>query len=264
MPTRTGYAPGTPCWVDLLSPDVSASLAFYTELFGWASAPVHDPDGNRIYTLLKKDGYDTAGLSAQPPMMAGMPPVWNTYVATADADATSAAVEKAGGQVVMPAMTVLEVGTMAVCTDPTGAAFSIWQAGSHIGAQIVNEADAYSWNELLSGDVERAKSFYAEVFGWTYEGMDMGPDGTYWVIQGGESGGLGGMMGRPAQMPSYVPDHWAVYFIVADIDAKVATTTAAGGNVMHGPEDVPGIGRIATVTDPQGGAFSMLQPAPQG
>lgn len=264
MPTRTGYEPGTPCWVDLLSPDVSASMAFYTELFGWESEPVHDLDGNRIYTLLKKDGYDTAGLSAQPPMMAGMPPVWNSYIATADADATAAAVEKAGGRVVMPAMTVMEVGTMAVCTDPTGAAFSLWQAGSHIGASIVNEANAYSWNELLSGDVERAKTFYSDVFGWTYDGMDMGPDGKYWVIQGGESGGLGGMMGRPPQLPSFVPDHWAVYFIVDDVAAKVAATTAKGGQVMHGPTEVPGIGTIATVTDPLGGAFSMLRPAQQG
>src|SRR5687767_13694677 len=121
MPTRTGYDPGTPCWVDLLSPDVNASIEFYTQLFGWEAAPVYDPDGNRIYTLLKKDGYDTAGLFAQPPMMAGAPPVWNSYIATADADAPAAAVEKAGGRVVMPAMTVMEVGTMAVCTDPTGA-----------------------------------------------------------------------------------------------------------------------------------------------
>jgi predicted enzyme related to lactoylglutathione lyase len=263
MPTRTGYDPGTPCWVDLLSPDVNASIAFYTGLFGWEAAPVYDPDGNRIYTLLKKDGHDTAGLSAQPPMMAGSPPVWNSYIATADADASAAAVEKAGGRVVMPVMTVMDVGTMAVCTDPTGATFSLWQAGSHIGASIVNEADAYSWNELLTRDPDAAKAFYGEVFGWSYEGMDMGPDGTYWVIKGGESGGLGGLMGRPAQMPDFVPDHWAVYFIVADIDAKLAAVTAAGGQVMHGPEDVPGIGRIGTVTDPHGGAFSMLQPAQQ-
>ena len=264
MPTRTGYSPGTPCWVDLLSPDVDASIAFYTGLFGWGTETVHDPDGNRIYTLLTKDGQHTAGLSAQPPMMAGSPPVWNSYIATADADATAEAVLKAGGQVVMPAMAVMDVGTMAVCTDPTGAAFSIWQAGTHIGAQIVNEADAYSWNELLSRDVEAAKAFYSEVFGWAYEGMGMGPDGTYWVIQGGEDGGMGGLMGRPPQLPDFVPDHWAVYFIVADLDAKVAAVQAAGGGVMHGPTDVPGIGRISTVTDPAGGAFSMLQPAPQG
>ncbi len=162
----------------------------------------------------------------------------------------------------MPAMDVMGTGRMAVISDPTGAVFSIWQAGTHAGAEIGNEPDTYSWNELLSSDVEGAKSFYTQVFGWEYESMDMGPAGTYWVIKGGESGGLGGLMTRPPQLPAQAPDGWLVYFLTDDIEARVATTTAAGGTVVYGPAEIPGVGMIATLADPQNGSFSLLQPAP--
>jgi predicted enzyme related to lactoylglutathione lyase len=259
MPTRTSYDPGTPCWVDLMSPDVEASKAFYTGLFGWDAEPQSDPTGTVVYALLKKDGHDAAGLGGQPPMMAGAPPVWNSYICVLNADETVAAAEKAGGNVLMPPMDVMEAGRMAVIADPTGAVVSVWQAGAHVGAGIVNEPNAYSWNELLTSDLDAAKRFYGEVFGWDFDGMDMGPMGTYWVIKGGE-GGLGGLMGRPPNLPPGVPDHWLVYFMTDDIVAKVDATTAAGGGTMHGPAAIPGVGMIAVLTDPQGGAFALLQP----
>lgn len=259
MPTRSSYDPGTPCWVDLMSPDVEASTAFYCGLFGWESVPQSDGSGTMIYTMLFKDGVAAAGLGGQPPMMAGAPPVWNSYVSVANADETVAAAEKAGGKVLMPAMDVMDVGRMAVIADPTGAVFSIWQAGTHAGAGVVNEPNAYSWNELLTKDVDAAKRFYGDVFGWEFNGMDMGPMGMYWVIKGGE-GGMGGLMGRPPNLPAQVPDHWVVYFMTDDIDAKVAATSAAGGSAMFGPEAIPGVGMVAVLADPQGGEFALLQP----
>lgn len=259
MPTRTSYDPGTPCWIDLMSPDVEASTAFYRGLFGWEAAPQKDDSGAVIYTMLRKDGQDAAGLVAQPPMMAGAPPVWSTYIAVASADETVTAAEKAGGNILMPAMDVMEAGRMAVIADPTGAVFSIWQAGTHPGAGVVNEANAYSWNELITRDIDHSKAFYAEVFGWEYDGMDMGPMGMYWVIKGAE-GGRGGLMSRPPNMPTEAPDSWLVYFLTDDIQGKVDATTAAGGAAMHGPAAIPGVGMIAILTDPQGGAFALLQP----
>ena len=67
----------------------------------------------------------------------------------------------------MPPMQVMDAGSMAIFADPTGAAFSAWQAGEHIGARVCNEPDTFSWNELVSRDVEAAKPFYSSVFGWT-------------------------------------------------------------------------------------------------
>jgi len=260
MPIRTAYEPGTPCWIDLVSPDVDASGAFYTKLFGWKAEAQSDSSGRWIYTMFRKGKQDAAGLSAQPPAMAGAPPVWNSYISVADADKTVIAAEEAGAKILMPAMDVMDAGRMAVIADPTGAVFSIWQAGKHAGAGVINEPNAYAWNELLSSDVETAKSFYAEVFGWTYTSMDLGPAGIYWVIEGGDSGGLGGLMTRPKALPAQAPDGWLVYFLADDITAKVTATTKGGGSVIYGPADIPGVGTIATLADPQGGVFSLMQP----
>ena len=260
MPQRDSYEPGTPSWVDLGTPDVAGSTAFCTALFGWTADAVTDDAGNHVYTMFSKGGRYVAGLGGQPPGMEGAPPIWSTYISVADATHTCALIEKAGGQVVMPTMQVFESGSMAVATDPTGVFFRIWQPMEHIGSGVVNEPDTYSWNELISSDVERAKQFYSEVFGWTYEGMDIGPDGTYWVVQGGESGGRAGLMSRPVGLPAEVPDHWEVYFMVADIRAKMDDVVARGGQVLFGPETVPGVGQIGTVVHPAGGVFSLMQP----
>ena len=148
--------------------------------------------------------------------------------------------------------------------DPTGAAFSVWKPGEHIGAEIGNEPNTYSWNELMSRDIDTAKTFYSQVFGWTYETMDMGPGGFYHVIAGGESGGLGGLMAMPDEMPAEVPNHWMVYFSVADIEASIKTITEAGGTLLNGPMAIPGVGSMAAIHDPQGGAFSLMEPEAQG
>lgn len=265
MPTRDSYEPGTPCWVDVMSPDVDASAAFYTALFGWEARDEHDDQGNRVYVTLLKDGKRTAGLGGMPPSMPDdMPAAWNTYVATDDPAAIAAKVEAAGGGVMMPPMDVMGEGEMAVFHDPTGAVFSVWKAGNHHGSEVINEPDAYSWNELLTKDPEGAKSFYGDVFGWEFE--DQSPDGTtpYWVILGGDSGGLGGVMERPADMPDMVPDHWGVYITVADAAATLERAAELGAQVLFGPEVMPGVGTLGTFMDPLGGSLNVMQPEVPG
>ena len=259
MPEFSSHAPGTPCWVDLMSPDVDGSKAFYTAVFGWDAADQLDDDGNRIYVMFTKDGKSVAGLGGQPPGMGEMPPVWNSYIATADVAITTDKVTAAGGSVIMPGMQVMEAGEMAIFTDPTGAAFSVWKAGTHIGAELCNEPNTYSWNELLTRDIDASLAFYADVFGWTFDAQEM-PNGTYHVIAGGESGGLGGIMAMPDEMPPEVPNHWGVYFTVADVEASVGAVEGAGGQVVFGPMAIPGVGTMATIHDPASGSFSMMQP----
>jgi predicted enzyme related to lactoylglutathione lyase len=261
MPQRDGYQPGTPCWVDLMSPDIEGSKAFYTGLFGWDAETTLMPDGSHMYTRMTKDGLAVCGLGGTFPGMENAPAIWNSYVWVDSAEDTAALIDKAGGKVVLPPMQVMEHGTMCVAQDPLGATFSLWQPDQHRGAQIVNEPDTYSWNELLSSDVEAAKNFYSQVFGWEYQVMDMGPGGPYSVVQGGESGGLAGLMGRPPGYPAQAPDSWLVYFTVADIAAKAAAAEAAGATCVTGPMEIPGIGTIAAHLDPHHGMFAMMQPA---
>lgn len=260
MPTFESYEPGWPCWIDLMSPDVEASVRFYTSVFGWDAENQFDDDGNRVYTMFQLGGHDVAGLGGQPPGMGGMPAMWNTYICTEDAEATAAKVEAAGGSTMMPPMQVMAAGHMAIFADPTGAVFSVWQPGEHRGAGVANDANTWSWNELMSRDLPAAQRFYTEVFGWGYDSQEMADGSTYHVVRGGENGGLAGMMAMPAEMPEMVPNHWMVYFTVESVDATVEIATGSGGQVVNPAFDVPGVGRMATLHDAQGGSFSLMQP----
>ena len=113
----------------------------------------------------------------------------------------------------------------------------------------------------MDSDVDAAKAFYSKVFGWTYSDQEMGPMGTYSVIEGGDNG-LGGLMGMAAEMPDMVPNHWGVYFIVSDLEATIGVITANGGQTVNGPMSMPGVGLIATMHDPSGGSFSLMQGEP--
>ena len=150
---------------------------------------------------------------------------------------------------------------MAVIADPTGAVISLWKAGAHFGAEICNEPNSFSWNELLTRDIDTAQAFYTQVFEWDIAGQDMGEAGVYQLVQGGENGGWAGMMSMPAEMPDMVPNHWVVHFAVADLDDAVAKVIANGGSIVADPMEIPGVGRMATAHDPAGGSFCVMQPA---
>jgi predicted enzyme related to lactoylglutathione lyase len=251
MPTRTSFEPGTPSWVDLASPDLAASAAFYSALFGW-EAKDQGPEAGH-YHMFEKDGVAVAG--AGPIMMEGQPPAWTTYISVTDADQAVAQVTAAGGTVFVEPMDVLDVGRMAVFADPTGAAAAVWQPRRHIGAGLVNEPGALVWNELATRDTTAAVAFYTEVFGWKAETGDMGGmEYTSWML-GGEA--IGGMMAMPDEVPAEVPAYWLTYFGTADCDATVAAATAGGATLMMGPVDIP-IGRFAVLVDPTGATFAVV------
>ncbi len=260
MPAFTSYEHGCPCWIDLMTPDVDGAKAFYSGVFGWDTEDQLDDEGTRIYVMCTLDGKNVAGMGGQQPGMERMPAFWNSYVSVDDLGATLAEVESAGGSVMMPPMQVMDAGHMAIIADPAGAAISLWQAGVHIGADVCNEPNTLSWNELMTRDVDAAIAFYPKVFGWTIVGQDMGPMGTYHVVQGGENGGWAGIMAMPPAIPDMVPDHWMVYFATADIGAAVTAVTEHGGVIGQEPFAVPGVGQMAVVHDPQGAAFSLMQP----
>jgi uncharacterized protein len=255
MSERTSYAPGTPCWVDLATPDIDAAAGFYAGLFGWQVPPAENVENTGGYRRATKNGADVAGM--MPLMQEGQPPAWATYVAVEDADATAAAVKEAGGNVLAEPMDVMDLGRMAIFAHPTGAVFGIWQPGTFPGAGIVNEPGALSWNELGTRDPDAAKTFYAAVFGWSFRDNDMGEMGTYTEWLRGEDS-IGGMMDVSGRMPDEIPAHWLVYFAVENTDAALETVKSSGGGVSFGPIDIPA-GRFAMVTDPHGAAFAVIQ-----
>ena len=131
MPTKSEYAQGTPSWVDLQTTDQSAAKQFYTSLLGWSYDDDPMPDGGGVYAMARLKGETVAAIAPMPlGAPDGMPPMWNTYIAVDDVDATIDKVAPAGGQVLMPATDIGEAGRMAFVADPTGAAVGLWQANS--------------------------------------------------------------------------------------------------------------------------------------
>ena len=120
----------------------------------------------------------------------------------------------------------------------------------------------FHWNELMTRDVEAAKKFYADTIGWTFDGMEM-PDGTYWIAKDGETP-LGGIFEMNGPDFEGVSAHWLAYLTVDDVDARVAKATAAGATVMREPFDVPNVGRIAILQQPDGAHIGWMTPADKG
>jgi len=260
MPERTGYANGVPSWVDLGTSDVEGAKVFYGAVFGWETVDVPTDQG-MPYTMASKGGKLVAGIGPIPPdqAAAGMPPMWNSYVNVDSVDDTIAKVTAAGGNVLMPAMDVMDSGRMAFVSDPTGAAIGLWQPGKHTGAELVNEHGTFTWSELMTDDTSAAGAFYAEVFGWKAEVTEMpnGPYTSYWAEGNVEGNAAAGMMAKTPEMGSF-PNYWGVYFAVDDVDATLGAVKDNGGQVLMQPMDVPEVGRFAVVQDPQGATSTVI------
>jgi predicted enzyme related to lactoylglutathione lyase len=237
--------------------DLDASIRFYGGLFGWDVPETETSEQTGGYRQAKKGDEPVAGM--MPKMDEGTPTAWNSYISVTDADAVTAAVQDAGGNVIAEPMDVLDLGRLAIFMDPGGAFFGIWQANSFIGATLVNEPGAIAWNELNTRDLTGAKEFYGAVFpDWTFDDMtnEAGDSYTMIMLGGRPAGGIFDL-GSKEEIPAEVPPHWQVYFGVEDADAAVATTREAGGAVMMEPTDIP-FGRISVLADPHGGSFAII------
>jgi len=255
MSTRsTPWDPGTPCWVDLTSPDPATSNRFYTALFDWQVIDSGEQMGN--YGIATRNGLPVAGIGPAQPGNEG-PAAWTTYLAAEDVDKTAEAILSHGGTVVAGPMVVADQGRMLVAQDPTGAFLGVWQADRMTGAQLVNEPGGVVWNDHNSRDPRAAMDFYAAVFGYTYSEMEGGDE--YWTIDGAGPGNtVGGFRRLDPRLPDEVPAHWMTYFAVADTDATAAAAAANGGQVRVPPFDSP-VGRMSVIADPHGAVFTVAQ-----
>jgi predicted enzyme related to lactoylglutathione lyase len=239
-----------------MTSDTEASRAFYSELLGWeAEEPNADFGG---YFNFSKDGVRVAGGVPQMNPDAGMPDVWSVYLATEDAEKTVAAAVAAGSTVLAPAMAVGDLGSMAVVTDPGGAAVGMWQPGVHKGFGIYDEPGTPSWFELHTRAYEPSLAFYRDVFGWdTFTASDT-PELRYTTL-GREQDALAGIMDATMYLPEGAPSSWKVYFRTTDVDASVAQAVGLGATLVQGPDDTP-YGRLTVLNDPTGADFRFMGP----
>jgi len=256
MPEITSYDTGKPCWADVTSPDVDGAVQFYSELFGWTGQTDPRPEAGG-YTMFSKNGKYVAAASPPMPGAEGIPPHWTVYLASDDVDATAGKIRDAGGQVLMDPFDVFDSGRMTIAVDPTGAAFGVWQAGTHIGAQLRREPGTMNWAECQTKDPAAARAFYEQVYGYEVEEAQMGGPDPYILLKiGGEP--AAGLIRIGADWGD-VPSNWSVVFEVDDTDAAVAKVQELGGRMLMEPMDLPEVGRFAVVADKWGAVFQVIK-----
>ena len=114
----------------------------------------------------------------------------------------------------------------------------------------------FAWHDLMTTDVERARSYYADLLGWTCEDTEIPGFGTYPVIRA-----VGRSWGRLARIKPEAPPHWLSHVIVEDADAASARAEALGGRTLFPPTDVPDMGRFTVIAGPAGAPVSAWRPA---
>lgn len=252
MSATTGTRVGHFVWHERIAADVEAARAFYGGLLGW-EFEVYKP-GEMDYPMISVNGQTHGGFMAPDPAR-GIPSYWMGHVLVENADEALARAEKLGGKAVFGPLDVPEVGRFAVIADPQGGVVAAFAPAGEGPAA----AGTFLWDEFLAADVEAAKAYYTEVFGWTTEAMDMGGAGTYTLFKrDGER--VAGLMKNPAEK---APPHWLTYIATGDVDATIEQASALGATVYAPAMDIPGVGRFAVLGDPGGAAFGILQPSGQ-
>ncbi|MFE0102586.1 VOC family protein [Streptomyces sp. NPDC059009] len=247
------HTPGTPCWVSLMAHGLDATQEFYGSLFGWEFQPGPEQLGPYVRAML--DGHEVAGIGQLPPDH-HLPIAWTPYLASDDVDVTAEAVRHCGGTIGVGPLDAGDAGRMAIASDPSGAVFGIWQAAEHVGTAVFGEPGAPAWNELLTRETATVGKFYQAVFGYEEEAV-VSADFDYLTLR---------VQGRPVAsvhgvgqaLPRDRGAHWMTYFEVADVDEAVERVTELGGHVLK-PARVGTHGRVATVADPEGAAFTLVR-----
>lgn len=254
---------GSWIWYELMTPDFSASKAFYEAVVPEWNFSAGPPEANGYGFIANDDSGMTGGVMSLTPEMCehGARPCWLGYIGVDDTDASVTAIEAAGGKCLMPARDVPMAGRIAMVADCCGAPFYIMTPSPPPGG---GESTSFSaekrmgrcgWNELMAGSAANAIAFYTGLFGWSLpDAMDMGEMGKYqFIAHDGVT--IGAIMGKTPDMPQPM---WNHYFWVPSISDAHAAITANDGQVINGPMEVPGGDWIVQGIDPQGAMFNLV------
>ena len=244
-------------WFEYISKEQKKAQAFFGEVFNWKTQNMPAQGGaSGDYTMIAIDGETIGGY---PPFMEGMPPHahWISHLQVADTTATLAKIKSSGGRVIKDAVKMGDFGTWAVVADPTGGVFCTWQPGRAEGTgDFKGKTGTFCWNELMTDNPEKAVAFYKAIGGFEDKPQDMGPMGTYHVLET-EGKPRAGVM---KHMKPGVPNAWLPYVQVASADQTADKAKRNGATIVAPPNDIPNVGRFAIFTDPLGAALGILQP----
>lgn len=251
-------------WYELLTDNSAAALTFYTAILGWQATDSGQPGMDyRILNAWDEDIGEWRGIGGLMQLTAemrqnGARPVWLGYIGVDDVDRTVANITAAGGKSRVPPTDIPDVGRIAMVTDPQSTPFYVMRGiSSETSLAFASDKPRVghcAWNELVTSDPEAAKAFYFKEFGWTKDGeMELGPMGSYEFIR--HNGVIGAIMPKPKEMPMPM---WHYYFRCADIDLAIDAITHNGGQILHGPDEIPGGDFILKGFDPQGALFALV------
>ncbi|MEI2731962.1 MAG: VOC family protein [Dermatophilaceae bacterium] len=233
--------------------DSAPAHSFYADLFGWEVRAL--PSEASGHLMADQDGHVVAGIGVRP--KPELPLVWSTYLSVDDADATVAKITAAGGRLLVAPVDVPHRGRMAFAADPTGAGFGIWQDRSRHGADRDEEHGPTCWNECHTRDYLVAQSFYADVFGWSFDEIGDGSYGYSIAKRAGDGEGVGGIHQLGDEIPEGIDAYWLAWFSVGDCDAVVKRAVELGASVRLPPMDSP-FGRMAGLAGPHGEIFGVI------
>lgn len=272
------HAHGLPNWVDLHTCDADHARRFYDALLGWTfrnrfplaavpdrlgsadevGRPAGPPtalvalrDRQPVAELVERgDTFDDVALSSN----------WFPYVHVGDLDATLELVEPAGGLVLSPPARRDDLARVATILDPSDAVLCLWEPLTSVGSTAVRHPGALAWIELETTDLDRARKFYGELFGWDAGEVDNpGHPGPYTVFTCN-----GDRVAGATETPlSELPASWCPSFAVPDVDHATAAAIERGAVVMVEPTDMP-VGRQSVLVDPLGAVVGLLGPVPRG
>jgi predicted enzyme related to lactoylglutathione lyase len=252
MATGTRKA-GEFCWTNMLTPEPARAREFFGQLLGWTYFEIPGlghgvrVGGHDVGAIFDLDGPNTPPETK--PHIGGL-------LKVANADATCEKVLSLGGKA-RPAFDIMDQGRMAVCTDPNGAKFDVWEPNRFAGTDVDSSLHgAPCWFETLTTDVGLASAFYAGLFAWTPEVMSM-PGYDYTVFMIGRDP-VAGMLRITPEMGNLRP-HWGTYFTVNDTDEAAVEAVRLGARLCVPVRDIPGIGRFCGITSPQGVTFYAIR-----
>ncbi|MET7872191.1 VOC family protein [Streptomyces cyaneofuscatus] len=245
--------PGTPCWVSLIVHGLNATQEFYGALFGWEFRPGPDQLGPYVRALL--DGKEVAGIGQLPPDR-HLPIAWTTYLATDDAGRTAEVIRSCGGTVAVGPLDAGEAGRLVIASDPGGAVFGAWQGSEHIGTMTAGVPGTPVWNELVTRETSMVAKFYQTVFGYETEAV-VSADFDYQTLHL-DGRPVAALHGVGQSLPRDRGPHWMTYFEVADVNESAARVVELGGHILQPPREGAS-GRLATVSDPEGAAFTIVR-----
>jgi hypothetical protein len=238
-----------------MTSDAASARQFYAGILGWE----YDISGPEFggYAMARRGTDVCAGIGQMQPED-DYPAAWTVYFGVTNADATAQMITAANGTVMTPPMDIGQFGRMAICQDPTGAVFGLWQPMKHVGSGLIGDPGAMVWSEVNTRDATAASAFYCKVFGLREDVMEM-QGAPYHMLHTAE-GPACGVLQMTTEWGD-LPPHWMAYFAVEDADEAKRKVEASGGKVPFGPFDSP-YGRIIVVMDPQGAAVSLIEVKP--